>query len=347
MEIRPFESDYRQLRRLIQQAWAREHDSHIDFTESYLQYLIESPDTEPLLTLGAYQNGALVSFILSKKRRVIIHGKDYIGLQQTLAATHPDYTHLFPYIKVKAASIKTAVDQGYDLNFGFAAWGIKNNSIEALYAEKKGYQCTRVHSFGWLGYTPTDAVFDGSGSMGPSDRPPDRPPDPQSDASIQLLPFAPPDAAGCLDIINRAADGCSIFQNWSKSTFLSRFSSPVFCEGKVLRVDGRQTGFIGLSKFDMIKGRTKRKVCFIYHLFLEEMTDSMKQGVMAAIIAEMKDSGVEVISVPHTGYFNGDYLKKMGFRDVPFQRYKTNLYVTMFKNRLSFGTAEPFYLDII
>ena len=344
MEIRPFESDYRQLRRLIHQSWAQEHESHIDFTETYLQFLIESPDTEPSLTLGAYQNGTLVSFILSKKRRVIIHGKEYLGLQQTLGATHPDYAHLFPYIRLKSSSIKTAVDQGYDLNFGFAAWGIKNNHIEPLYAEKKGFQCTRVHSFGWLGYAPADSVADWSGPNQPSDQPSDQSSD---QSSVQLQPFKPSDAEGCLDIMNRAAGRCVIFQKWDKHAFVSRIFPPVFCEGKVVRVNGKQKGFIGLSKFDMIYRRFKRKICFIYHLFLERMSEPMKQAVIGSIIAEMRHAGVEVISVPHTGYFNGDYLKRMGFKDVPFQKYKTNLYVTMFKNSLSFGAAEPFYLEIV
>ena len=340
MEIRPFESDYCQLRRLIQQAWAREHDSHIDFTETYLQYLIESPDTEPILTLGAYQNGALVSFILSKKRRVIIHGKEYLGLQQTLGTTHPDYAHLFPYIKLKSSSIKTAVDQGYDLNFGFAAWGIKNNLIEPLYAEKMGFQCIRVHSFGWLGYTPADSVADWSGPNQPSDQS-------SVQSSVQLQPFEPSDAAGCLDIMNRAAGRCVIFQKWDKPAFVSRLFPPVFCEGKVVRVNGKRKGFIGLSKFDMIYRRLKRKICFIYHLFLERMSEPMKQAVIGSIISEMRHAGIEAISVPHTGYFNGDYLKKMGFREVPLQKYKTNLYVTMFQNSLSFGADEPFYLEIV
>ncbi len=332
MEIRPFESDYRQLRRLIQRAWPREHESHIDFTETYLQFLIESPDTEPILTLGAYQNGTLISFIMSKKKRIIIHGKEYLGLQQTLGTTHPDYAHLFPYIKLKDSSIKTAVDQRYDLNFGFAAWDIKNNHIEPLYAEKKGFQCTRVHSFGWLGYTPADSVADWSGMV---------------ESSVQLQPFEPSDAERCLDIMNRAADRCVIFQKWDKHAFVSRLFPPVFCEGKVVRVNGKRKGFIGLSKFDMIYRRLKRKICFIYHLFLERMSEALKQAVIRSIITEMRQAGVEAISVPHTGYFNGDYLKKMGFKDVPFQKYKTNLYVTMFKNSLSFDTDEPFYLEIV
>lgn len=344
MEIRPFESDYRQLRRLIHKAWAQEHESHIDFTETYLQFLIESPDTVPSLTLGAYQNGTLVSFILSKKRRVIIHGKEYLGLQQTLGTTHPDYAHFFPYIKLKSSSIKTAIEQGYDLNFGFAAWGIRNNHIEPLYAEKKGFQCTRVHSFGWLGYTPADSVSDWRGPNQPSDQSSDQPSD---QASVQLQPFKPADAAGCLDIMDRVAGRCVIFQKWDKDTFVSRFFPPCFCEGKIVWVNGKQKGFIGLSKFDMIYRHFKRTICFIYHLFLERMSEPMKQAVIGSIIGEMRHAGVEVISVPHTGYFNGDSLKRMGFREVPFQKYKTNLYVTMFKNSLSFGAAEPFYLEIV
>ncbi|MCP4630568.1 MAG: hypothetical protein GY850_44705 [bacterium] len=332
MEIRPFDSDYRQLRRMIQRAWAREHESHIDFTETYLQFLIESPDTESILTLGAYQRGTLVSFILSKKKRIIIHGKEYLGLQQTLGTTHPDYAHLFPYLKLKSSSIKTAVDQGYDLNFGFAARGIKNNHIEPLYAEKKGFHCSRVHSFGWFGYTPADSGADWSG---------------MEKSSVQLQPFKPSDAKSCLNIMNQAACRCVIFQKWDKHTFESRFFPSIYCEGKVVRINGKRKGFIGFSKFDMIYRRLKRKICFIYHLFLERMSEPMKQAVIGSIIAEMRQAGVEVISVPHTGYFNGDYLKKMGFKDVPFQKYKTNLYLTMFKNSLSFAPDEPFYLEIV
>jgi hypothetical protein len=333
MEIRPFDSDYRQLSRMIHEAWAGEHESHIDFTETYLKFLIESPDTEPSLTLGAYQNGNLVSFVLSKKRRIFINGKEYLGLQQTLGTTRPDYAHRFPYIRLKAASIKTAVQRGYDLNYGFIAWGIKNNRIEALFAEKEGYQCNRVHSFGWLGRAPVDPV------------PERRVADPPSD--VQLQPLEPPDADGCLEIIHRSAEACSIYQKWDKETFRQHFLQSDFCQGRIVRIGGRQTGFIGLSKFDMIKARTRKKVCFIYHLFIEEMTDPMKEGVMAAIIDEMRGEGVEVISIPHTGYFNGDYLKKLGFKAMPFKRFKTNLYITMFRKSLSYGIDEPFYLEIV
>jgi len=331
LEIRPFDSDYRQLRRMIQQAWAAEHTSHLDFTEPYLQFLVESPDTEPTLTLGAYQNGALISFIFSRKKRLTIYGKEYLALQQTLGTTHPDHAHRFPYLKLKTASIKAAVDHGYDLNYGFIAWGIANNRIERFFAEKKGYRCSRVHTFGWLGYSTAARL----------------PAAPGGSSDIRLRRLEPADIDECLQIINRSTDSCAIFQKWDRITFHSRFFHRDGSEGRIVSRDGQPSGFIGWSQFDILTGHSRVSVGFIYHLFLDLLKDSEKQAAIGAVIEALKDAGVDVISVPDTGYVNCGFLKRMGFKTMPFNRYKTHLSVTMFGNGPAFGSDEPFYLEII
>ena len=332
MEIRPFASDYSELRRLIQYAWALEHDGHIDFTEQYLQYLIESPDTDPYLTLGAYRNGTLISFLLSKKRRILVHGHEYKGLLHTLGSTHPDYAYLFPYIKLKDACVTKAAAQGYCLNFGFAAWGIKNNRIERLYAEKKGFQCTLVNSFGWLGWSPADGAVDRQKN---------------ETGDVRLHPPDPSDTDRIIKIMDQAAGRCPVFQKWDKSSFLSRLTQPTFFEGKAVSINGDVKGFIGLSIIDTVYKHLKRKICFLYHLFMDSLPGPVKQGVIRSLMEEMKAADVDGISVPNTGYFETGFLKQMGFKEIPFQKYKTNLYITLFKDRIAFGRNEPFYLEIV
>ena len=223
MEIRPFEPDYKALSRLIEQSWAVEHAGRIDFSEAYLKYLIEAPDTDWESTLGAYNKGTLIGFLLSKEKTVFIRGKPYKGLQQTLASTHPDFASQFPYIKVKDASIKRAVDRGYELNFGFIASGIKNNHIERLFAEKKGFQCTLVRSFGWLGYAPTKADLERERI---------------ETEDVRISAFHPDDADRCLQIVELASARCPVFLEWDRESFLSRLSDPEFCAGKTVWVDG-------------------------------------------------------------------------------------------------------------
>ena len=332
MEIRPFEPDYKALSRLIAQSWAVEHESRIDFSEAYLKHLIDAPDTDWESTLAAYSKGTLIGFLLSKEKTVIIRGKPYKGLQQTLASTHPDFASQFPYIRVKDASIKKAVDRGYELNFGFVASGIKNNRIERLFSEKKGFQCTLVRSFGWLGYAPTKAGLE-------------RERDDTND--VRISAFHPDDADRCLNIMEQASARCPVFLKWDMASFLSRLSDPEFCTAKTVRIDGEIQGFVCISNLGLVYKHLRRKVFFLYHLFLDVLPEPVKKAVICSIMDEMKAKEAQGISVPDTGYFDAGFLKRMGFKEPPFKKYQTNLYITSFKGGIPFDPDTPFYLDII
>ncbi len=331
MEILPFQSDYHELSQIIKKAWPLEHEGHIDFTADYLQSLVLSPDTEKDLTLGAYHKGKLISFLLSKKKRLTIHGCEYKALLNTLGSTDPEYAYLFPYVKLKEHSIRNGLERDYRLNFGFMAWGINNNVIERLFAEKMKFHCHRVNSFGWFGLPLEE--YQGAGELG-------------LDSSIQIRSFTPQDGKQCLALIEAAINPCAIYQRWEMATFISRMRQTVFNGAKVVLVNGDLAGFVGYTQLDLSYKTLKRKICFLYHLFLDILPDRSKKMIIDSIAHEMKDGGVQGISIPNTGYFSPGFLKEMGFKELPFKKLKTNLYMTVFDETIPFTDQESFYLEI-
>jgi hypothetical protein len=69
--------------------------------------------------------------------------------------------------------------------------------------------------------------------------------------------------------------------------------------------------------------------------------------VICSLIKEADDLGTDGISVPNTGYFKTGILKQIGFREFGFQKYKTNFYITMYKDQIPSGQNQRFYVEIV
>jgi len=336
MEIRPFSCDYSDLLELVRRAWPAEHKGYLDYTEKDLEDIFQAPDTDPRLTLGAYRNGKLVAFLLSKRKRLAIHGREYLGLFNTLASTHPDHAHLFPYLRLKERCIEKAVDRGYRLNFGFVAEGIKNGSIESLYARRKGFHCCRVHSFSSLMAPETE----------------DGPSPPLRDASesldgLTIRPFRESDTDRCLEIVRDAVARCPVHEKWDRASFLHHFIRRAGSFARVVEREGRVEALAGCLGAVMNYRRFQRKVRIFYDLFLDRLTEAQKQGVFGLVADQSKREESDGIAVPNTGYFHTGFLERMGYQSLPFRSYQTHLLVTFFGDPVELGPRDPFYLEIL
>jgi len=333
MEIRPFEFDYKELIDLIDASWPREHNGYIDYTEPFLRHIIESPDTDNDLTLCIYKNNKLVSFLYSKKTNIYINGIKYKALLNSLASTRPDEMHWFPYIKLKDYCIKKAIKMGYQLNFGFAAMGIQNNNIEQLYAQKNKFYYVVANSFGALNAIPGDIIRNTF----------------NRDNDIKICALNESLIENCLQLINQfILKKCTIYQEWKNNSFLYYFSKLNFSEGKVILKKNKIVGFVGYSKFIMKFKTVRRKICVIYHFFMDNLDDFEKETVLHLIANHIQKDGFDGISIPNTGYFSFDLLyKKIGLKRLPFQIYKTNLLMSMFTEKHYLKPKEKFYLEIL
>jgi hypothetical protein len=334
LRIVPFKGNYQELAGLIQRTWPNEHRSFIKYTPEYLEYLITSPDTLNELTLGAYVDGKLVGFLLSKQKKLIINKKSYKTLLNTLATTDPNFASLFPYIKIKDLCVNRAIMQGFDLNCGFAAWGIGNNDIEVLYADKKKLQCVRVNSFGTLvrglesGQRNNKLI--------------------SQSRAICIRDFTSNDFYQCIDIMKEEiSQKCNVFEKLEKKSHLTRLTPSKFAQTIVVEYDGLVSGLINYTILTLVYKNIVRKTAIIYNYFLQRLCFKQKLFIMTKLCKQLNRIKVDAISFPNTGYFDEQDLKKMGFIEIPFKSGKTNFYITSFHKQLELNYPCPFYMEII
>ena len=147
LTLQKFDYDFKALSRLINAAWTNEHTFFPDYEPDYLSYLYSSPDTIQDLKIGIFEDEKLVSFILNKRKHVKINGHTKKLLFQTIAATDPGCSHMFPYLQLKEYCINWAEENQFAGTIGYLASGINNNGIEELFAKRKGFSFQTIGTF--------------------------------------------------------------------------------------------------------------------------------------------------------------------------------------------------------
>ena len=329
-KILPFDGNYTELAALIKRSWPLEHRTHIDFTRSYLKYLLESPDIDPHLTLGGYIGNQLVCFCFSKEKQIHIGKKRYRALFNSLATTDPDFSHMFPYLKLNEHMLTGAENRGYDLYYGYTAYGIKNNEIADLFARRKGYLFHHISTFNML-LADIEQIS----------------PLRHSGDGIEILPFNPDnpgETAQCMTLIFRHTRQCAVCEALSENVFVYRFSDSPYSRTKIIKKGGEIKGLINFSILDFTGIRPKKTAIF-YNWFVHMFSASEKKKILASIIPELKENGVSGISIPNTGYFNTGDLLEMGFVDYPFKQGKTSLSIVTFTDEIHLN-RNTFWLEI-
>jgi hypothetical protein len=334
MEFRSFDRNYPALAELIRTAWPVEHKSYVNFTEEYLQYLIESPAVDRDLTLAAYHKNKMICFTLSIAKEVATKNSIYTGLLTTLATTDPAYAYLFPYLKLKSVWAQKATNKGYDFNFGYMAWGIKNNQIEQYANQRMGCQFSHLRQFSsFAGRVDELSLSTGAGRM-PMD-------------GVQMRSFQKQDAMQCLRMIEEMTENCALRQRWQKDDFTQRMSHNRYGGGQVIWKNGRMEGFVSSRMVHMVNHNLMEPTCFIYNLFLERLAEPERRHVFGRVIKRLKDQNIGSVIIPDTGYFSSDFLLESGLRRLRLKESRSNLYIAMFKKRITFAPQESFYLEII
>jgi|GEM_PF-1360882 len=333
LEIQEFDQDYQALSELIHRSWPSEHKNFISYTPQYLESIIDTYDLEPELTLQAKIGDKMIGFVLSKKKRLSIQGKFYKALFNTLATTDPKYANFFPYLKMKDRYIKAAVGKGFDLNYGFAAWGIKNNQIEQFYAEKKGFQCHLAASFGALtGDLESLAAFSGKTV---------------DLTKIVVRDYQSNDLDACLSLLPQATSAPLIYEHREPENLDAHFLPSEFSRTQVIQKGTAIVGLVNYKTVTMNSTNFSRNSAIIYSLLIDQLSLEQKKHVLSGISKSLLKAGVNGLSIPHTGYFERKSLEGMGFLEVPFPWNKTNLYISFFKDSLTLEKNMKFYLEII
>jgi hypothetical protein len=311
-----------------------EHKSYVNFTEEYLQYLIESPAVDRDLTLAAYHKNKMICFTLSITKEAMIKNSMYAGLLTTLATTDPAYAYLFPYLKLKSVWAQKALNKGYDFNFGYMAWGIKNNQIERYVNQKMGYQFSHLRQFSSFAGQVNELTLSVDADRVPQD-------------GIQIRSFQKQDVTQCLRLIEEMTENCTLRQRWRNDDFAQRMSHNLYGGGLVILKNGCIEGFISSRMVHTIHHNLMESTCFIYDLFLERLTEPDRRYVFDRVIKRLKDQNIGSVIIPDTGYFNNDFLLESDLRRLRLKESRSNLYIALFNKRITFAPQESFYLEII
>ncbi|MBN2533964.1 MAG: hypothetical protein JXB88_13825 [Spirochaetales bacterium] len=329
--IQPFDNNFKELSALIHQSWKYEHKNYVNFTPEYLEYLITSPMTIKKLTLGAYSGKELVSFILSIEKEVMVSGKKYKALFNTLATTNPEYSAYFPYIKIKNHCIKELLGREYDLCYGFAANGIRNNEIEQLIAKQNKLACQLIKSFGALYKVPEDPeVFQ-----------------PLNKKRFEVKSIKPEDITLCINLIRKSVDTCEIYEIPDQAAFSKRLMYSKYNDTLVALKDGIIEGLINYSKLEFKNKNFNRRVAVIYNVFVDRLNPGEIQMLFKELERKVLTQGIEGISIPDTGYFNSQDILALGYLKSFLKTQTTNLYFTGKKDYLDNLKDVTFYLEII
>lgn len=331
MEIRPFDNNYNELALLIEKAWPREHSSHIDFTPAYLEHLLSSPQMNRDLTVAGYENGKLISFLLSKSKKFCINGIPYKALFNSMATTDPQHRHLFPYIKIKDFVIKHAREMGYSLECGFIADGIGNNIIEKIYAEKYGLTCAIVGTFG-SGILPLNPHQYGKENS-------------TTNEEIKTRQYKIEDVGFCLEIMNWTLKEtpCEIIE---QSELDHRLGESPFSECYLTETKNSIQGFVGITKVNVLHGHIRRKMGFIYHLFIEQLSKCERKVFLGSVIKTLSSQGLDALSIPLTGYFDQQIISDIGFKPLLMKKSLTNFFVTKIDLNIPSFRTTRFFMEV-
>ena len=332
MEILPFDGNFRELSKMIRKAWMRDHRSSIDYKAEYIQHLVTCPHMDKNLTLGGYYKGKLISFILSLNRTVMINGKKYRALLNSLASTDPEWEHLFPYLKIKNYYVKKAIESGYELNFAYAVPGSKNIQIEVKYASKNEYQCVPLGPF-------SSIVYSLNGDLSVQKE--------YSAGDTQLQSYKDHDVSECLAIIRRQNKAVALKQEWEIESLRRKLFCTNIRRTEVFKTKGTVKGFISSHVVDFRYPNYNRKILTIDNFFIDILPEDTRRDIVRHFIDSCRRMDIDGISIPNTGYFDPRVVRQEGFQILPFTASRTELFITMFHETVDLSPDTDFYLEIL
>lgn len=329
--IRPFDGNYQRLSDMIRRAWPLEHQGFIDFTPRYLQYLIERPDTDNRLTLGAYREDKLVSFLLSKRKMVATAGKKEKALLNTLSTTDPEAAFDFPYLPLRELCLEEAIQNGYVLSYGFMDHNIKNLSIERLLAEKRGLHYRIVRSFG-------NYVF-ALGTGKKIERP---------KSIFSLSALGPEESAAWLARVSRQTRSLSIREVWDKSSLLYQHGHKGFDFFYAFKKQEAVQGFVQYQRVGYRNGSRIQEVAFIKQLCFRGGHDRQRLSFLRLLIRHLWETGLYAVSIPDTGAWDASFIESAGFIRMSFKNMQRSLFmVRLDKGKIDSARNGAFHLEIV
>jgi hypothetical protein len=330
MKLTEFKGETKELEEIISLSWPLQHQSHIRFSDAYLQFLLNAPGVSAACTLGAYHDGHLVSFLLSKHCEIMMDGNKYSALLSSMASTRPGYEGA--YLGLRSTCLKKASKLGYAFSYGFTAHGISNNEIERLIAENLGYTWFKIASFHPLIALPRRVLncCEGEPVQG-----------------IEISDFHKRDIEQCLNIIEARLKGIEFYGIPLPSELLYNLADTPFNKTFVVKKGSQIQGFINVRLVEMCSNQYSHKSCIVYNLFIDNLTLDEKKYAIRSLASYCIQNHIEGISIPNTGYFDVDDIKSMGFREYTSSKNITNLtFVTLAKNGFS-NLNGDFYLEIV
>lgn len=331
IEFRQFDRDFNSLSELINSSWQREHDIYLDYTPDYLSFLNNAPDVMPDMTLGAYLNGELISYVFSKIKNIVIENKTYKTVLYSLASTNENFIKYFPYLKLRDICMKKSREMDFDISYGFAANGISNNEIERFICKKFKNIFFLVNNF-------SNYIYDLNKIQNILTLP----------ENVRFEIINHENCEECVALINENISKLPIYEVLDKNLYMYKYDSDYYYS-RAIYCDDILSGIISGLIIEMRVNNSKRKIVIIYDLFLENIDSDLQISIFTKIVNELKLLGVEKASVPDTGCFSKETAHNLGLKKNPFNKRETNFSMTVIKDSLTLNLQNnnPFYTEII